>query len=349
MHGRWLPPPLSWVVRPWPHRQPPARAGGPAARPRRPPSRASGPRPSGPRSPGVRRAAAKADESQKWGWPVCRQSRGGVRPESPRPNQALQRTAYHQAVARHRSRLPPPAELGRSAFAAPWAAERVRVFRRRGPGARGHAPAGTRPPRPAKSVGARGREGPRSAEVGLGRRRRSGGGVWPGTPRPNQALQRTAYHEAGSAARSVVSAAAELSRSAPAAPQAAGACGRSGGAAPPARGHAPPARGPDGREPCRRKRPRRRTKRSGGVGPGQARRAASVWPRTPRPNQALQRTAYHRLVLRPRRWFPPPLSWVVRPSTAPKAAEAFGRFGGAVPTLAVTRLRHAAPTAREVL
>ena len=92
--------------------------------------------------------------------------------------------------------IPAAGELGRSALRAPRAIE---AFGRSG----GAAPwlAVTRLPARGSQGrrspgGASGRDGPRSADVGWARVRRSDGGARPSTARPNQALQRTAYHEA---------------------------------------------------------------------------------------------------------------------------------------------------------
>ena len=150
---------------------------------------------------------------------------------------------------------------------------------------------------------------------------------------------------AGSTAPQVVSAAAELSRSAFAAPKAAGACGRFGRAFPKAAVTRLRHAAPRPAKPCRRGRPRSDTKRSRWDRAGAGGRAA-VRSGSPRPNQALQRTAYHEAVLRPGRWFPPPLSWVVRPcGTGGRRRVRVARRR--VPAAAVTRLRHAALKARE--
>ena len=105
---------------------------------------------------------------------------------------------------------------------------------------------GTRPRRPAKPVGAGGREGPRSGGVGLAGpgHRAAGCGRRSAPAEPGAAPDR--HSSAGSTTPFAVSAAGELGRSAPAAPQAAGACGRFGRRLAMARRHAPPARGPQG-------------------------------------------------------------------------------------------------------
>ena len=226
---------------------------------------------------------------------------------SARPNQALQRTAYHKLVVRLRRWLPPPLS---------WV---VRPRRHHGPPGRSGGSAarprrppprasGTRPPRPAKPVGAGGRDGTRSVGVGVGLvqviARRRVAGVAPAEP----GAAADGVSGGGFTARFAVAAAAELSRSALMARRAAAPFGRFDGAVPSLAVTRLPARGPDGpRSPVGAG--GRAGARSASVGLGRARQMhRGVWPGSPRPNQALQRTAYQEAVVRLRGWLPPPLS-----------------------------------------
>ena len=187
------------------------RSGGaaPPARGHAPPARG----PDGRRTLSAQ-AAATAHEAQRRGWAGAGRRAASCGRDAPaEPGAAADGVSWSWFCGP--AGVAAAAELGRSAFAAPKAAERVRAFRRRGPEARGHAPAGTRPSRPAKLC-RHGRPRRRTERRGgaLGRHRRPGGEVWPATPRPNQALQRTAYHVAVVRPGSAVAAAAELSRSA---------------------------------------------------------------------------------------------------------------------------------------
>ena len=238
------------------------RRRGPAARRHAPPARG----PDGPRSPGLacRREGAR---SVVVGLGRGRSSRGvGVAADAPaEPGAAPDRRSsagFTTPVA-----VPAAGELHRSAFAAPEAAGASGGSAARPRRSRSRA-SGPRPPTPATFVGAGGREAPRSAEVGLAVIRRLGGGVCPGAPRPNQALHPTATH------RLVARPLSPFRRRVSLVVRPSAQCGplkRSGDSA--ARPRASPSRAfrhasPTAGEARTRGRPRRRTKRVGGVRPG---------------------------------------------------------------------------------
>ena len=146
-----------------------------------------------------------------------------------------------------------------------------------------------------------------------GRPRRSCGGVWPWSPRPNQALHPTAGHRLVvqhlSSFRRRVSLTVRPSRHLRR-PRREGGCGwLFPEAAVTSLRHAAPAAG---EAPVARAAAKAREAKRWGWAVAGGQRGVGV-ARAPGPRQALQRTATHEAVVRPNRRVPPPLSWVVRP------------------------------------